>query len=144
MELESSQFFWSIETILFLMDHTIEVTNDHSSCLFMLFWIDFVRNRIKFVNLRYTFCSAKWKSLVYFLKVKPCLFEIFIESEHKIEVCEKQYYNTLVAHIFTKIKFCVAKHWGSNICSLKIKFVTLFMKFSYYFNWYIMARGFGV
>ena len=50
------------------------------------FELIFVRNRITFVNLRFTFCNAKWKSLFYFLKVKPCLFKIFIENEDKIEV----------------------------------------------------------
>ena len=43
------------------------------------------------------------------------VFEIFIENEDKIKVCEKPYYITLAAHIFTKIEFYVAKHWGFNI-----------------------------
>ena len=102
----------------------------------------FVRNRITFVNLRFTFCSANWKYLVYFLKVKPCLFEIFIENEDKIEVSEKPYKNTLAVYIFTKIEFCVTKHWWFNICSLKIQLITLFMKFFILFQLINHGSGF--
>ena len=80
------------------MNHTIEVTNDHSSYLFMLSLITFCQN-YNYICKPEIYCLYR-KNPRLLLKFKiQLLYKIFLGNEDRIEVNEKRYINTLAAHV---------------------------------------------